>query len=169
MSAPTITHRNCSANPGSRQCTRPLTPSFSNLARSCKAWSAHAQKMLFRSVSISTHRGYTTLVATPASPLTKQYGDNARVTLDEFTTPIIHRGLPRVSFPPSAPRVFHHLAGVGHRVERDHRLQPARWSHVYGNSLTSSPSAPTSERSESRCSECSHRAGIPWGRPTSGG
>ena len=29
----------------------------------CKAWSIHAQKMLFRSVSISTHRQYTTLVA----------------------------------------------------------------------------------------------------------
>ena len=29
----------------------------------CKAWSAHAQKTLFRSVSISTYRGYATLVA----------------------------------------------------------------------------------------------------------
>jgi hypothetical protein len=29
----------------------------------CKAWSSHAQKILFRSVSISTHRGYTALVA----------------------------------------------------------------------------------------------------------
>ncbi|KAF9650318.1 hypothetical protein BDM02DRAFT_3112291 [Thelephora ganbajun] len=29
----------------------------------CKAWSAHAQKMLFRSVSISMHREYTALVA----------------------------------------------------------------------------------------------------------
>lgn len=29
----------------------------------CKAWSAHAQKMLFRSVSMSTHRQYTALVA----------------------------------------------------------------------------------------------------------
>ena len=29
----------------------------------CKAWSAHAQKLLFRSISISTHRGYTALIA----------------------------------------------------------------------------------------------------------
>ena len=29
----------------------------------CKAWSAYAQKLLFRSVSISTHRGYTALIA----------------------------------------------------------------------------------------------------------
>ena len=29
----------------------------------CKAWSSHAQKILFRSVSICTHRGYTALVA----------------------------------------------------------------------------------------------------------
>lgn len=29
----------------------------------CKAWSGHAQKLLFRSVSIATHRGYTALVA----------------------------------------------------------------------------------------------------------
>ena len=29
----------------------------------CKAWSVHAQKMLFRSISLSTHRQYTTLVA----------------------------------------------------------------------------------------------------------
>jgi len=28
----------------------------------CKAWSGHAQKLLFRSVSITTHRGYTALV-----------------------------------------------------------------------------------------------------------
>ena len=29
----------------------------------CKAWSAHAQKALFRLVSVSSHRGYTALVA----------------------------------------------------------------------------------------------------------
>jgi hypothetical protein len=29
----------------------------------CKAWSSHAQKLLFRSISLSTHRQYTTLVA----------------------------------------------------------------------------------------------------------
>jgi len=34
----------------------------------CKAWSSHAQKMLFHSVSISTHRGYTALVAAPRTP-----------------------------------------------------------------------------------------------------
>ncbi|KAF9785752.1 hypothetical protein BJ322DRAFT_737428 [Thelephora terrestris] len=36
----------------------------------CKAWSAHAQKMLFRSVSISTHREYTALVSSfkPRTP-----------------------------------------------------------------------------------------------------
>ena len=28
----------------------------------CKAWSTHAQKMLFHSISVSTHRKYTTLV-----------------------------------------------------------------------------------------------------------
>ena len=29
----------------------------------CKAWSGHAQKLLFHSVSIATHRGYTALIA----------------------------------------------------------------------------------------------------------
>lgn len=41
--------------------------SDSNLLKSCslvcKAWSPHAQKMLFRSVSISTHSGYASLLA----------------------------------------------------------------------------------------------------------
>lgn len=45
----------------------------------CKAWSAHAQKMLFRSISISTHRGYTALI-TAFQPRRPRGGNGTAIT-----------------------------------------------------------------------------------------
>jgi hypothetical protein len=110
----------------------------------CKAWSSHAQKILFRSVSISTHRGYTALVAAfrAHTPRGSKHTATRR-------GPHLRRSPPLSSITdiPSFLPILSRLP----------------------TSLISSPSALTSERLEYRCLECSHRAGMWWGRPAGGG
>ena len=62
----------------------------------CKAWSVHAQKILFRSVSIPTHRKYTTLVAAfqPHIP----HRSNRSVMIRRP-----HTTIPSISFIPGFP------------------------------------------------------------------
>ena len=56
----------------------------------CKAWSTHAQKFFFRSVSISTHRGYTALVSAfqPYTPHRSNTSEMMRGSHTMISSPI---------------------------------------------------------------------------------